>query len=77
VYVTPPLGTAVNENVVELIVLAAGVVNVAAVVTVKSDHRALAVGWTVIVQRRDVPARYVPAAVHASVDVAAGVAIRV
>jgi len=57
VYAAPSVGTAVNENVVELNVLAAGVVSVAAVVTMKSDHNALAVGITVIVQIREVPVR--------------------
>jgi len=57
VYAAPSVGTAVNENVVELIAVAAGVVKVAAVVTVKSDHRALAVGMTVIVQMSEVPVR--------------------
>jgi len=66
------VGTAVNENVVELKVSGAGVVNNAAVVTVKSDHCASRVGSTVIVQSSAVPVRYGPAGVQARVDVAVG-----
>jgi len=62
----------VKENVVELTVVGAGVVSDAAVVIVKSDQSAFAVGFTVMVQRSEVPAGYEPAAVQASVDVDVG-----
>jgi len=71
VYVATAPATAVNVNVVELIVAAAGVVNVAVDVSVKSEKKAAPVGCTVIVHTMFTEL-WITGVVHASVDVAVG-----